>query len=310
MVTLSQLHDALLERGIVYRYRPEQLAELEARHLGLGSQPPRRSVITRYGPMVEEVIPPTWEPAYVSPSDWSKAERLCQAWDAFFRLAYRWYVDGRNGANGNGCFSLIGTGLERERCTLYPGYPSLMPFVRFDCVERPDGSLVVIDVNSSRPIGAAHTEALGWLFRDLGLAEAEPPPFSRAIADHLIECYSAWCQSHGRSVEPPNLAIVIPEHLGSVPDFEVLRQFLIQDQRFASVELVDPNDLRCSSAPKRLERHTPGGWQPVDLVLRTIKPDLDPLIAPALVDAYPDAACITSPLYRRWLGSKFWFYLL
>jgi len=308
MVTLVELYQALLGQDLNYRFRPEHLESLKERNLGLDYDPPSRTIETRHGPMVEEIIPTSLEPLHIGTEFWARMQVLCQAWEAFFRLCYGWYTQ-PDTSPGNCPRNLIGQGSERQLASLDPGYRSLLPFVRYDCMEREDGLLVVIDVNSSRPIGASHMQGLGNLFVELGLSNIAPPNFSQAIADVIMDCYDQWRESHQGRVDRPEVGIVIPEHMGSVPDFLILGKLLKADHRFASVQVIDPQDLHHDAGAKELRVIDARGRDQgrLDLVLRTVKPDLDPTIAPALLDAYPDSACVVSPLYHRWLGSKFWF---
>ncbi|MFH0853074.1 MAG: hypothetical protein V1853_01600 [bacterium] len=308
MVTLKRLYAEMLGRNLNYRFRPEHLESLKKRQLGLDYDPPSRTIETRYGPMVEEIIPTSLEPLHISPKLWSKMQVLCRAWEAFFQLAFRWYTQ-PDTCPGSDPYNLIGQGTERQMANHNPGYRPLLPFVRYDCMEREDGSLVVIDVNSSRPIGASHMQGLGNLFVEMGLSDIAPPNFSQAIADVMMDCYKQWRELRKDRKARPEVGIVIPEHMGSVPDFLILAQLLRTDSRFASVRVIDPQDLCYDSSKKQLSMIDAQGRDQgrLDLVLRTVKPDLDPTIAPALLQAYPDSACIVSPLYHRWLGSKFWF---
>lgn len=311
MLTLSQFYADLLKRNIVYRYRPDQLADLKVRGLGLPFTPPSRIVETRSGQMVEEVIPSSLDPAVIPSSQWQAAQRLAQAWDAFFHVALPLFQADVAGNNGPGRFSLIGLPLERANCNVDPGYPSILPFVRFDLAERVDGTYAVLDVNSSRPIGAGLTQQLLTMFMNHSLTDARPTDFISPLVRTIRSCYESWCERHGRKAEErPLLAIAIPDSVGAVPDFKILARQLMKSGAFERVVLIDPDDFAESSDGSTLTGVVDGKARVISLVLRTVKVDLDPTIAPALAAAYPQAACIVGPFWRRWLGSKLWMALV
>lgn len=311
MLTLSQFYGDLLKRNVVYRYRPDQLADLKARGLGLPFTPPSRTVETRSGAMIEEVIPSSLDPAVISRAQWQSAQQLCRAWDAFFHIALPLFQADSAAHNGSGRFSLIGSTVERANCGVNPGYPSIPPFVRFDLAERTDGSFAVLDVNSSRPIGAGLAQQLTTMFMNHRLTEAQPTDFIGPLVRTIRACYESWCTTQGQIAEEhPLLAIAIPDSVGAVPDFKILARHLTKTGAFERVVLIEPDDFTMNADGSTLTALVDGQVRTISLVLRTVKVDLDPTIAPALAAAYPNAACIVGPFWRRWLGSKLWLALV
>lgn len=310
MYGLQPLYDELLKRSIVFRYAPDQLASLQARGLGLGFNPPTRSTETRYGPATEEVIPTSFEPVLISSAQWESCQRLCAAWELFFRYAFEVFTDPERRAALNGKYGLIGTLTERTHSADCSGYRSLIPFGRYDCVIRPDGTFAVMDVNSSRPIGAGHMYALTGMFTERKLTDAIPISTIDPLIQVITRCYREWCVTNGREViDPPPLTIVVPESHGSHPDFQVLAKQLRKTKAFAAVQLLDPEDLRHDAAADRIFGQVEGHEEELPLILRTVKPDIHPGIAPVLLEGYPTAACVVGPLWRRWLGNKLWMAL-
>ncbi len=309
MISTTQLVAELLRRNIAFRYRPEQLASLQQRGLGLPWEAPRREVQTASGLMVEEAIPTSLEPVTLPSSTWTTLQRLGRAWTVFFRCAFDAFREDL--ADGGRTFRAIGTPTERTFALqdVGPGpQASLLPFVRLDCLLQPDGRVAVLDVNTSRPTGIGTCIALSELQTQLGIAPPNTvvPDFTGAVSRALTRSYADWGLRYGReTAAPPSLAIVIPEDHGAVPDFKILGRRLKRLSDFANVDVLDPSALRVDDG--RLRTDVARGSRPIPLVLRAVKADLRASAAPAIAEAFPNAACIVAPLYRRWLGSKLWF---
>lgn len=308
MYALERLYPELLKRNIVYRFNPDRLISLRQRKLGFGFDPPSKETMVGADRVIDEVIPTSFEPVVITAEQWAECQELCAAWDRFFRFIYMNFETAMQAGDLNGHVQGIANPAEREHFRLDPGYRSLMPFVRFDCAIREDGTFAVMDVNSSRPIGAGHMLALTKLMTESQLTNARPIASIDPLVRTIMTCYREWCASRGiQPNESPDLAIAIPSLLGSEPDFRVLAKQLSKTKQFASVTLVDPEDLKVIDS--QLFGIVNGSSVPLELVLRTVKPDLHPGIAPALLEAYPTAACIIGPMWRRWIGSKLWMAL-
>lgn len=287
MKHFKDLFKTLLEQGLVYRYTQKRFAELSG-----GGQPfpsPIQEVETLQGKIIEELIQPIFSPIVLKPEEKVQVEKIAQAWPVFVEAQQKLFEMARKGELNSFVKELIfatATPTEKEKGLLFPGY-SGMPFIRLDAIRTSQG-FKVIDINTTRPAGVGDCIVVSQVFSDY--FRKRPYPLSEVFTAAVKQCLFQWSESFSKRVN--KLFFVQPSYDGDWHNFRVLKEAL-QESLDLETEIIVASELDKVN------------W---DGLLRGRIKENHPTFS-LLAQNYPERFII-SPLWKRYLGSKLWMYLL
>lgn len=290
----------LLNRGISYRYPPEAWAYLSQKG-GKEYPSPIKSVEIDGQIFTEELIQPALKPMILENWEKERLTKLALAWQELLKAQWGIFSTGlqdcRIGKNSL-CARMVQKVAQPEELAkghLEPGYPIISPFIRLDCLRTKEG-FKIMDINSTRPAGVGDFTLFQQTYCDYfpeQTKQFEKFDFAGCFAKTVRQCWQSWQEQFERQ-EKPNICMLIEKTAPDLNNFMALAEVLRQQDWTANVQLVQELPADTGQCP---------------LVIRSRIKAGHPLF-PQLEQGYPSTRCVVSPLYRRWLGNKFWFYYL
>ncbi len=284
-------HIELFSQGLIYRYgfkRWERLKKLPATRYGSL----KRIVVVGTEEYIDELIQPLVYPMVLSLTEIDQLAALAVLWNDIVKLQLELSSDGW--LADKSLVDLGADGIINELaggCLPDAGYNEpLMPFIRLDLIRTASG-FKIVDINSTRPAGVGDNLILDNAYKQIGQFNHFCPGMIFCLT--VQTAFNSWCRRQG-IVAPARIAMILDSAAGDWYNFDNLKTALAESSWVEQIKLFtnwpgnEIGSFNCIIRGRIKEGHK---------------------YYHNLLSLPTDKFCVISPLGRRFIGNKKWFWI-